>query len=102
MARNTPEGRFKEELNKQLMQRFPGCYILINDSGHHPGYPDRTILWGDRWAMLEAKKSHSAAQQANQEYYVELFNKKSFAAFINPDNMEEVLDAMERSFSTPR
>lgn len=102
MSRLTPEGKFKESLNRELMQRFPGCYILKNDPSFLQGVPDILVLWRDRWAMLEAKKAHSAARQVNQDWYISVFDKMSFAAFIEPGNMEEVLDAMESAFSTSR
>lgn len=102
MSRLTPEGKFKETLNRELMQRFPGCYILKNDSSFLQGVPDIQVLWKDRWAMLEAKKASNAAKQTNQDWYIKVFNKMSFAAFIEPGNMEEVLDAMESAFSNPR
>lgn len=102
MSRLTPEGKFKEDLNRELISRFPGCYILKNDSSYLQGVPDILVLWHDRWAMLEAKKGRNAAQQANQDWYIKVFDKMSFAAFIEPSNMEEVLDAMESAFKDPR
>lgn len=102
MSRSTPEGKFKERLNRELMQRFPGCYILKNDSSFLQGVPDIMVLWRDRWAMLEAKRSPSASKQANQDWYIQVFDKMSFASFVDPDNVEEVLDAMESAFQASR
>lgn len=102
MGRATPEGKFKDELNRALYTRFPGCYILKNDASYLQGVPDIQVLWKDRWAMLEAKKASSAARQTNQDWYIKVFNEMSFAAFIHPGNMEEVLDAMEHAFTSAR
>lgn len=94
----TPEGAFKLKLKKELQKRLPGCVIVNFDTDAAQGVPDRIILYKDRWAALEVKKSRTAVRQPNQEYYIELFNEWSFAAFIYPENMEEVLDALQRSF----
>jgi hypothetical protein len=48
--------------------------------------------------MLEVKPSADASKRPNQEYYVKKFNDMSFSSFIFPENEEEVLNAMERSF----
>lgn len=102
MSRSTPEGRFKDDLNRELLSRFPGCYILKNDPSYLQGVPDILVIWNDRWAMLEAKRASGAARQQNQDYYINLFNEKSFAAFIHPGNMEEVLDGLESAFQARR
>lgn len=94
----TPESIFKTKLKKELQRRFPGCVIVNFDTDQAQGVPDRIILYKDRWAALEVKKSLTAERQPNQEYYVELMNDMSFAAFIYPENMGEVLDALQRSF----
>lgn len=102
MSRLTPEGKFKDTLNRELMQRFPGCYILKQDPHFLQGVPDILVIWKDRWAMLEAKKASNASRQANQDWYINVFNKMSFASFIDPGNMEEVLDAMESALQAAR
>lgn len=77
---------------------FPGCVILKNDSGYQQGFPDLTILFGDRWAVLEVKPSEKAKEQPNQRYHVEMLSAMSFAAFIYPENEEAVLDALQQAF----
>ena len=102
MARKTPEGRFAEEFAKDLDQIFPGCVILKNDESLVQGIPDWILLWENCWAMLELKESAHAAHQPNQDYYVELFDKMSFGAFVYPENKEDILDALQRSFQARR
>ena len=93
------ENVFQSQLIKKIKDRFPDAIVLKNDSSYKQGIPDLTVLHGDKWATLEVKKSKSAHHQPNQDYYVEKMNKMSFSSFISPENEQEVLDAMERSFN---
>lgn len=102
MSRKTPEGRFKEELTKDLKDLFPGCFILKNDEQLCQGIPDMLVLYNTRWAMLETKKSPTADHEANQDYYIEMFDEMSFAAFVYPENKEEVLDALQSALQSRR
>lgn len=97
-----PERRYQAELIKQLRELFPGCLILKNDSSYMQGVPDLIILYNDRWAMLEVKGSRDSAYQENQAYYVSELNRMSFAAFIFPENEEEVLHDLARVLLAPR
>ena len=96
------ESKFQAELKKKLSDRFPGCVVMKNDPNDIQGIPDLTILYKDRWATLECKRSSIAHKQPNQEYYVKIMDEMSFSRFIFPENMEEVLNEMERSFKTDR
>lgn len=94
------ENQYQARLIKKLKLRFPGCIVMKNDSGWRQGFLDLTLLYNDRWAALEVKTSPTASKQPNQEYYVEQLNGLSFAAFIYPENEEEVLDALQRTFTS--
>lgn len=96
------ESVYQGKLIKKIEKRFLGCVILKNDTDYLQGIPDLLILWGDCWAMLEVKASSNAAHQPNQDYYVLKLNQMSFAAFIFPENEEEILDAMESAFQSSR
>lgn len=97
------ESQFQAKLKKQLAERFPGCIVMKNDPNDIQGIPDLTVLYKDRWATLECKRSEkSKNRQPNQEYYVNKLNDMSFSRFIYPENMEEVLNEMERSFEARR
>lgn len=91
------ESAYQASLINKIKARFPGCIIMKNDSSYIQGIPDLLILYNDRWASLEVKKSENAKHRPNQDYYVEKMNEMSYSAFIFPENEEEVLDEMARS-----
>lgn len=92
------ENKFQAKLIKEIKNRFPGCIVMKNDSSYIQGIPDLIILFKNKWAALEVKKSNDASHRPNQDYYVDKMNEMSYASFISPENKEEVLDGMERSF----
>lgn len=102
MPRKPLESKYQSELRKRVENLFPGCFILKNDPNLIQGVPDLTILWRDRWAVLEVKRSANEAYEPNQEWYLELLNNMSFAACIYPENEEEVLDALQQTFRARR
>ena len=89
------ERDFQAKLIKDLKRLFPGCIVLKNDAQYRQGIPDITILYGQRWATLETKRGTKSATQPLQPYYVDRMNQMSFSSFINPENRQEVLDALQ-------
>jgi hypothetical protein len=96
------ESQYQQELCKKLKEMFPGCVIHHRDSRDVQGTPDLTVFWGDAWFMLEVKSSANAPHRPNQDYYVEQFAAMSFAAFIYPENEEQVLNELQRSLGSTR
>lgn len=96
------ENKFKTELINEIEDRFPGCMVLHLDPNEIQGIPDLIILYEDKWAVLEGKKNARASHRPNQDYYVDLMNRMSFAAFIYPENKEEVLDELQQAFRPRR
>lgn len=96
------ESKFQKELMDEIRELYPGCVILKNDSSYIQGFPDWTILYKDRWAVLEAKRERGAKKQPNQEYYVDRLDKMSFSRFVYPENKDEVLEDLERVFKRRR
>ena len=92
------EGMFQRQVKEDLKKRFPGCIVIKNDPSSLQGIPDLSIFYQQHCGMLEVKNDEEAPHQPKQDYWVDRLNDMSFAAFINPSNREEVLDAMERSF----
>lgn len=96
------ESKFQSELIEDLELLFPGCIILKNDSSYIQGIPDLSIFYHDKWAMLECKRSLYETPGPNQEYYIDLVNRMSFARFIYPENKGEVLYELQRAFRVRR
>lgn len=94
------ESKFQAQLIEKLTQLFPGCMVLKNDPQRLQGILDLTLLYQHTWAMLEVKATSTARRRPNQEYYVQLLDDMSFAAFICPENEEEVLSALEQAFAS--
>jgi len=71
--------------------------VLKTDANQIQGIVDNIILYQDRWAGLEAKKSQFSPFRPNQKYYINLLNKMSFAAAVYPENKEDFLHDLQRA-----
>jgi hypothetical protein len=91
------ENTYQAHVIEKVQSIFPDCIILKNDPTYIQGFPDLLILVDWRWAALEVKADPYASFQPNQEYYVRLLDKMSFAEVITPVNEEEVLNALQRA-----
>lgn len=97
------ESAYQEALAKKLRKMYKGSIVKVNDGRQIQGFPDIEILYEDgRWAVLECKRSDDEPFQPNQEYYIDDLGKKGFARVIFPENEEEVLDELQRSFKPRR
>ena len=94
------ESNFQSKLIKELKERFPDCMVLKNDPNYISGIPDLLVLYKNKWAMLEVKRSSGTSTRPLQKYYVDKTNSMSFARFINPENKEDVLNELERTFKS--
>ena len=92
------ESQFQAQLIKDIKNRFEGAIVTKLDAGHIQGIPDLLILYKDKWATLECKKSANASHRPNQDYYVSTMNRMSFSRFIYPENKEEVLNELQQAF----
>ncbi len=92
-----------EVLKPRLEAEFPGCVIIKQDPNtSFQGIPDHLVLFEDKWAALETKRAAGSARRPNQPHYVEKFGNMSFAAFVHPDNLEEVMDGLQSTFRPDR
>lgn len=92
------ESGFQHGLIQEIKSRWPGAVVLKNDANYTQGIPDLLVLYQDRWAMLECKRSANEAHQPNQDYYVKKLDGMAFARFVCPENVEEVLNELDRYF----
>jgi len=96
------ESKFQSDLIKELKLIFKDAIITKLDAQYKQGIPDLLILWRDKWATLECKRSANASRRPNQEYYVNRMNNMSFSRFIFPENKEEVLNELQQAFKSKR
>lgn len=94
------ESQFQSKLIKKLKKMFPGCVVLKNDPEYIQGFPDLTVFYKDRWAVLECKCSENSSHQPNQDFYISTLNEMSFGRFIFPENEEEVLNDLQSTFGS--
>ncbi len=94
------ESKFKTKLIKEIKDLFPFCVVIHPDATVTQGLPDLLILNGTKWAALEGKKTRSSSHRPNQDYYVELLGKMSYAAFIFPENKEKILNELQQALRT--
>lgn len=94
------ESKFQAKLIKELKTKFPGCIVMKTDPNYIQGMPDLLVLYKDKWAALENKRSANAKKQPNQQYYVDMMNEMSFSRFICPENKEDVLNDLRETFES--
>ena len=93
------ENKFQAKLIKKIKNEYPGCIVMKNDASYIQGIPDLLVLYKDKWASLECKKTEKARHQPNQDYYVDQMNKMSFSRFIFPENEDEVHEELKHRFN---
>lgn len=96
------ESVFQANLIGELKRRFPGCMVIKNDPNYIQGIPDLLVLYHDKWAALECKRNSKSTHRPNQDYYIGVMDDMSFAAFIYPENKEEVLHGLQQAFESER
>lgn len=98
MARGAKlESGFQDRLRKTILNRFPGSMVFKMDQIQ--GIPDFLVLYKNKYAFLENKKSERATHRPNQDYYVNKLNEMSFARFVYPENRDEVLNELDKFFN---
>lgn len=97
---NKKECDFQSSVINEIYDRIPGVSVTKQDANYMQGIPDLLIIKDSKWAMLECKKSSKASHQPNQDFYVDKFNKMSFASFIYPENRKEVVNGLQKLFES--
>ena len=98
MPKRKLERDFQSGLIKELERLFPGCLVMKLDANYIQGIPDLLVLYGERWAVLECKRSANATRRPNQEHYISRLDEMSFSRFVYPENREEVLHELQQAF----
>lgn len=94
------ESQFQTVLIQDIKKILPGCIVLKTDPTYITGFPDLLILYEDRWAALEVKRSQNARHGNNQEYYIAMCDDMSYASFVYPENKEEVLRELQQALQS--
>lgn len=99
------ESNFQAKLVKELKELFPGCVVLKNDAQYKDSIPDLTILYKDKYALLECKRSREAMEhclktkQRNQKWWIDHFNEMGgYANYIFPENKYDILIDLKEVF----
>lgn len=96
MKRYAKENEFQADMIKELETRYEGSLVLKNDPNYIQGIPDLLILHKGKWAALECKRSEHEKHQPNQDDYIRQMRKMSYAAFVYPENKEQVLSELDK------
>ena len=96
------EGEYQSYLKKKIQNTIPGSIVLKNDPTWLQGVPDLIVLYKNKWASLEVKRSKNEAHQPNQDYYIEAMNDMSYSSFVYPENEKEILDELQRALGSGR
>lgn len=93
------ESKYQRNVIDRIKETFPGAVVIKNDPNYIQGIPDLVVLWHHYWFMLEVKESRGAKKQPNQDYYVDLLNEMSFAAFVYPEIEDRVFYELQHTLS---
>lgn len=91
------EDEFQTHLRNRIETEIPGATVLKNDPNWIQGFPDLTILYEDKWALLECKRGEDEPHQPNQDYYIDFFGNYVYSNFVFPENEERVLNELQQS-----
>lgn len=93
------ESEFRTKFLHDFKKLSPDIIIEFANANRRNGIPDVIIFYKKKHARLETKKSKDASKRQLQEYYIEYFNKQGiYAAFLMPENKEEVFNELRRYF----
>ena len=91
------ENKYKQGLKKRIKELLPESELIDLDPNSTQGWPDILVLYKDRHAFLEVKRSAKAPHRPNQDYYIQKYSEYVYSSFIFPENESEVLDELQRA-----
>ena len=93
------EPEYQRILVEKFENTFDNCIVLKNDPNYIQGIPDLTVLYKNKYAMLEVKKSAHEKIQPNQQTYIDIVNEQGgYGSFIYPENEKEVFNELKKFF----
>lgn len=92
---NISESTFQAKLKKFLENKYPEITIMKSDPSIIQGFPDLILMYKNKYALLEVKKSKTASKRPNQEYYVEKFKQHTYSEFVYPENVNEIIEELD-------
>lgn len=92
------ESKFKKDTIRRISRKFSKLDLDFIDTSMYRSVPDTFIIAPYVWAALEFKRSEDAPQRPNQNHHIERLNRKGYASFVFPENVEEVLNDLEVLF----
>lgn len=85
MARSSRlESGFQDRLIESLKALFPGCMVFKMDQIQ--GLPDLLILYGEKWASLECKRSATATASSAVDAMNRQISEFEWRLFVAADN----------------
>lgn len=96
------ESSFQAKLRKRIEKEIPESVTTKNDPNDRQGFPDLTVSYKDRVAYLECKDYKDAPVRKNQKYWIDYFSQFTYATFVYPENVEEVMDALQQALRPER
>lgn len=100
--RETGPSGFKTKFIRNLKVRFPNCVVLLTDPQYLQGVPDILMLLEDTWFAFEVKATKTSSRRPNQEWWIDILNRQSYASFVYPENEEEVIREVQQSLEARR
>ncbi len=95
------ESGFKKKFLAKIEKRLSYLDLdFIQTDTRKRSLPDIFVIGPIYWAALEFKRNEDSSHQPNQDWHIDRFNEKGYATFVSPENEGEVLDALERLFTT--
>lgn len=96
------ESVFQRQVKDRLKKEFPGCVVIKNDPNQIQGFPDLTIFFGSKWAMLEVKASETSSKRPNQDYWINKMSDLGYADYISPMYFDVIFQELREYFDYPR
>ena len=92
------EREFQRKVKRKILEAVPEAVVTKTDPTMSQGIPDLLILLpSGKFAALEVKTSAEAPHRPNQDYWVEKLDKMGYSSFVYPENLEDVLNDIQRA-----